>query len=947
MRIQTVLLFVCLFSTSVIAQKKSLTHEVYDGWKSVQGTSISNNGDWIVYSITPQDGDATLQIYSGKDKTYQNIPRGERPRITYDNDFVIFRIKPFSDTVKMMRRQKVKKSKLPTDTLGIYNLASGELVKIPKLKSFNTPAKAGTWLAYQAEAPTPQKKPTPKKEEEEEEEKEPTPKKKKAKKESSKNGYKLIIRNLTTSAEDTFYYVTSYTFTEDGSKLAFISTGKDSTFEQGIYVMDLKTKAVMPIFSEKGTYKSLTWDEKGSQLAFLADTVTRQGHGKDPIKFFNLYHYKNGEDKATILAGNDAAFLPKKWMISEHGNLRFSKNGDKLFFGTAPIPMVQDTTLLPEEIISVEVWHWKDPYLYPQQNVTLKQEQERNYLAVARLNEGKIFQLGTPEFREVMTADEGNAEIALGRSNTPYGKFISWEGYPLYFDLYLIDLKTGNKELIKTKAHGFADFSPKGKYLHWYSPSDTAWLVHDIANNKTINLTGDVDNQFWSEFHDYPNHPNSYGMAGWTDNDERLLIYDRWDIWAFDPSGNTPPQKLTNGRAIERQYRFVRLDPEARTINPAEDMLLHVFNNKNKAEGYYSFNIKKGKAPVELLTDDFAFSYPVKAKDAKVVVFNKRNFQTYPDIYCANLKFTKVNKISDANPQMKDYLWGTVEMTSWNNLDGEKMDGLIYKPENFDPTKKYPMMVYFYERYADRLHTHYAPAPIRSIINFSYFTSNGYVVFVPDVKYKPGFPGQSAYNCVIPGVLAMIDKGYVDKDRIGVQGHSWGGYQIAYLVTKTDLFKCAEAGAPVSNMTSAYGGIRWASGLSRMFQYEHTQSRIGGTLWEKPSHYIENSPLFRADDINTPLLMMHNDNDGAVPWYQGIELFVAMRRLGKPVWMLNYNGEAHGLQKRHNKDDFAKRLYQFFDYYLKDAPMPEWMESGVPAIEKGINTGLEPKADKE
>ena len=270
------------------------------------------------------------------------------------------------------------------------------------------------------------------------------------------------------------------------------------------------------------------------------------------------------------------------------------------------------------------------------------------------------------------------------------------------------------------------------------------------------------------------------------------------------------------------------------------------------------------------------------------------------------------------------------------------LQGILYKPDHFDAAQKYPMMVYFYEKMSDRLHRHYAPAPARSSINFSFYVSRGYLVFVPDIPYKVGYTGESAMNSVVPGVLHLLDQGFVDRERIGVQGHSWGGYQIAYMITRTNLFRAAEAGAPVSNMTSAYGGIRWGSGMSRMFQYEKSQSRIGGSLWEYPLRYLENSPIFWADKIETPVLMMHNDEDGAVPWYQGIEFFVALRRLGKPVWLLNYNGEDHGLRKLHNQRDFAVRLQQFFDHYLLDAPAPVWLQHGVPAVEKGKTLGLEP-----
>jgi len=288
---------------------------------------------------------------------------------------------------------------------------------------------------------------------------------------------------------------------------------------------------------------------------------------------------------------------------------------------------------------------------------------------------------------------------------------------------------------------------------------------------------------------------------------------------------------------------------------------------------------------------------------------------------------------------MRNYLWGTVELVKWTSSDGVPLQGLLYKPENFDPTKKYPMIVYFYDISNDQLNQHYQPSPSASTIHRTMFVSNGYLVFVPDIVYKEGFPGESAYSCIVSGVMSQIAKGFVDEKNIGIQGQSWGGYQTAYLITRTNLFKAAGAGAPVVNMTSAYGGIRWGTGISRMFQYEQSQSRIGGTLWEKPLYYIENSPLFFADKIETPLLMTHNDEDGAVPWYQGIEFYMALRRLNKPVWLLVYNKEDHNLVQRHNRKDLSVRLSQFFDYHLKGAPMPPWMDKGIPAIEKGITPG--------
>ena len=335
------------------------------------------------------------------------------------------------------------------------------------------------------------------------------------------------------------------------------------------------------------------------------------------------------------------------------------------------------------------------------------------------------------------------------------------------------------------------------------------------------------------------------------------------------------------------------------------------------------------------------FSYPRKAERADRYLVTRSDFRTFPDLHVSGASFSDLTRLSDANPQLSDFAWGTAEQVAWTSVDGNRLEGTLYKPDGFDPNRKYPMMVYFYEKLSDNLHQWHQPEPGRSVISISFYVSRGYTVFVPDIPYEVGFPGRSAMNAVMPGITKLMENDWVDSGRIGVQGHSWGGYQIAYMVTQTDLFAAAGAGAPVANMTSAYGGIRWGSGMSRMFQYERTQSRIGGTLWEKPMHYIANSPVFHADKITTPLLMMHNDEDGAVPWEQGIEMFVAMRRLGKPAWLVNYNGDPHWAMGAAHRLDYAMRMQQFFDHYLMDAPAPVWMTRGVPAVDKGRAYGLE------
>jgi dienelactone hydrolase len=461
-----------------------------------------------------------------------------------------------------------------------------------------------------------------------------------------------------------------------------------------------------------------------------------------------------------------------------------------------------------------------------------------------------------------------------------------------------------------------------------------------MVDKKEYRLTTPASFLAWDENNDVPDYPSPYGIAGWTKNDEYILLYDRYDIWQFDPEGNKLPVNLTmNGRNKQITYRYTPLDKEETAINRDSLLLLSGFDEQTKGYGYYKARFSSPAAPVTLLAGNFRLNIPLKAKKANTVIYTSETFEQYPDVKLTDLSFRRSVQLTDGYKQQQNILWGNAELVSWTSLDGKPLQGVIYKPDNFDPQKKYPLVVNFYERNAETLYSYRMPEPHRSTIDYHFYNSNGYILFNPDVVYEDGYPGESCFNSVMPGISLLISKGYIDEKAIGAQGHSWGGYQVAYLATRTNLFAAIESGAPVVNMFSAYGGIRWGSGLNRSFQYEHTQSRIGATIWESPLRYSENSPLFTMDKVTTPILIMHNDNDGHVPWYQGIEYFVALKRLQKPVWLLNYTGEVHWPMKMANRVDFQKRMFQFFEHYLKDKPMPRWMSEGIPAIDQDFELG--------
>ncbi len=769
--------------------------------------------------------------------------------------------------------------------------------------------------------------------------------KKSASKKTKKNGTTLVLRNLDNQLEFRFANVVNFRFAKHAELLAMTTSGEQPE-DDGVHSFDLKSHQLSNVISGLGNYGQPVINEDATMIAFLTD----KDDYVHKMPSWSLYLWDSKEKTATSIVTHETKGMPKDWWIKSSISPNFTEDSRRLTLDTAPIPedrnKADEKKSDAEPKAKLDIWHWQDSSLQPMQLLRINQDKNRSYTAIYDLTKKTFIQLENKEMNRVSIDLRSSSDVAIGIASEQYDKIRSWD-ISGYNDSYLVNLNTGKATPIMKMAPATPSLSPNGKFITWWDGKQKKWFAHTSSlkpNQKMtpVDLGKGIKFRLDNELHDTPSLPRSYGSAGWLDNDAAILIYDRWDIWRVDPAGKQKTVCITKGEGRKNliQFRGVRLDSEKRTINLDEDNVLSAMEHKTKASGYYKLSSKTGLR--KLLVLDEKVGGLRKAKDSDAVMFTRSTFQKSPDIWASTLGFKSIRRISKTNPQQHEYLWGSAELVNWKANDGQPLDGILYKPENFDAKKKYPMIVYFYERNSDNLHSYFAPAAGRSIINFSFYVSRGYVVFIPDIPYKTGEPGPSAVNAILPGVENIVAQGFIDKTKIGMQGHSWGGYQTAYLVTQTDMFACAESGAPVSNMTSAYGGIRWGTGMSRMFQYEQTQSRIGGTLWEARDKYIANSPVFFADKINTPLLILHNDKDTAVPWYQGIELFVAMRRLNKASWMLNYNGDPHWVMSDENRMDFAKRMQQFFDHYLKDEPMPVWMAKGIPAVDKGEEFGFEP-----
>lgn len=945
------------------AAKRALTHNDYDSWRSIQLQQISRDGKILAYALVPQDGDGEIVVRNLATGREWRHPRGSRPdptqqteggtaepigptgpggpggpgagrggagaagggqlSLTADNKFLIFTIFPTKDEVKQARKAKKRPEEMPKNALGIMNLETGQVARVEKVKRYQLPEEAAGFVAYSLEAKVepraagaapPERRP----------EGAPPARPRTRRKEY---GTDLVLRNLVDGTERTFPDVIEFSFSDDGKSLVYtVSSKQEET--NGVYAVVPGTPTdPSALLAGKGQYSKLTWDEDATQMAFVSDRD--DAAAKQPL--LKLYYWDRKSPAAIEIASSTSAGLNKGMVVSERGAITFSLDGSRVFFGVAPPaePEKEEEDDTPaEEKVIVDLWHWQDDYIQPMQKVRANQDRSRSYRAVFHLKEKKLVQLADKTMEGINPTSDGR--WAIGTDDRAYRQLVGVDTN--YSDVYLVDTLDATRKPLRQKQQFGLTLAPTGNFAIFFDGKD--WNSISIPDGKTANLTKNLGVNFFDEDNDTPSTPSSYGNAGWTQDGKTVLLYDQYDIWQVPADGSGRAVNLTDGvgRKEQIEFRYVRLDPKERTIDPSKPLLLRAENQWTRDSGFYRDRINGG-LPEKLIMSARSYGTPIKAKDTDVMILTASTFDQFPDIYLTGPDFKELKKLSDGNAQKAQFLWGKAELLRFKNTDGVPLSGMLIKPENFDPQKKYPMIVYIYEKLSQGLHRFVNPSPGTSI-NATYYASNGYLVFMPDIVYTIGYPGQSALKCVLPGIQAVVDKGFVDEKAIGIQGHSWGGYQIAYMVTQTNRFRAAAPGALVANMTSAYSGIRWGTGLPRQFQYEHTQSRIGGSLWEYPMRYLENSPVFRADRVQTPILMLHNDGDDAVPWYQGIEYYLALRRLKKEVYMFNYNGEPHGLRKRQNQKDYTRRTQEFFDHFLKGAPKPEWMESGIPFIDR-------------
>ncbi|MBM3814041.1 MAG: S9 family peptidase [Acidimicrobiia bacterium] len=902
--------------------KRPIKHSDYDSWRALASQTLSRDGKWLAYSLFPQAGDGELivrDLATGKEhrhnagalppppepdpeaepRTGPPPPRGIRILFTSDLRHAVATTFPTKEATDKARKERKKAEEMPKNGAIVVELATGAATRLDSVKSIQVTEKGEPWIAWLKDSGS------------------PAPQGEQQRGRAPGTELSLLKPGAT---PHTFNEVSEFALAKDGRLLVYAVSSKQEE-SNGVYsVTPGGDAAPAGLVSGKGRYSRLTWDRDHKQMAFLSSL-----EGKSKLHF--------GDGKA--VDGSET------WSITDRAPLGFSRDGGRLFLSTGPASRPerpQGAASAGEERVIADLWHYRDPYIQPMQKVRAAQDRSRSYRGVYDIAAKKFTQLADESMAAIAPSDDGAR--AIGVDDRRYRSMVDFDGR--YADYYLVDATTGSRRLLAERLRGggfgasAVSFSPDAKHVLYYR--DGNWFAAAVDGGAAVNLTSGLGVKFHDEEDDTPDPASSYGTGGWTMDGKFVLLYDRYDIWQVSPDGNQA-SNLTDGvgRRRNMQFRLVRLqedeEQENRGLDPAKPLTLSAVDQTTRASGFFRDTISGKEEPRQLLMQDKSLRFAGKAKDAEVALIAATTFREAGDLQVTDMNFANPRKVTSANPQQEQLLWGSGELIHFRNVDGEPLQAALYKPENFDPKKKYPLMVYIYERLSQQVHSFAAPSPGTSV-NRAYYVSNGYLFLMPDISYRIGSPGQSALKCVLPAIDEVVRMGIVDEKAIGIQGHSWGGYQIAYMVTQTNRFKAAVAGAPVGNMTSAYNGIRWGSGLPRQFQYEQTQSRIGGSLWERPMRFLENSPVFMADRVSTPLLILHNDEDDAVPWYQGIELFLSLRRNGKEAYMMNYNGEKHGIRRRHNQQDWTRRMQEFFDHHLRGAAKPDWMANGIPYIDR-------------
>ena len=908
-KIAAFLLCLLIWGAPAKAQKKNLSAEDYGKWQSIGVSELSPNGDWIAYQIIVQeDNDSLFVVNHTTNKTYK-LAFASSPEFSRDNQWLAYRIGlPFKEAEKLRDQSKPIEYKM-----GLLHLSTGKIESIANVTRFGF-SENGQFLAVNVAPP----------------------------KDNKDKGSVLLVKNLSDSSTRIIGNVMEYAFNKKSDYLSYIVESANVA-GNSVELFNLRTYTLKVVASDTLKFSKLTWAKNGGGFSFFK-TFKKEGFEEenalvysctnlsnptiavfDPLKstvfpsgmrVHNLSTLRMSDDMSAVFFGVQSWTVTPKKEEKKPGDSSKTKQ-DSLQLETAKKSMKSDSKL-------ADVWHWKDAEIQPRQKITYQQDKNANYLSVWNTDKNTFYQLATETFPDAsLTGNQKYAIIATDKKYKPAFK-------EDYADFNLVNTKTGESKLLFTKLQdGFytsPQSSPDGKFLLYFK--DKNWFTYQIATEQNTNITAAIKTDFWNTRDDHPATKPPFGIGGWIKGDKEVLLYDEYNIWAVAPDGSNF-RKITDGEKEEIAFRVSRVDFEEIYLDDATPLYFSAYGDKTKKFGYYKY--ENGKTE-KLLFEDLQVNRLTKSRNANVFGYVKQDYDQSPEIYVSD-GFVKEQKIASTNVQQQNYYWGKSKLIAFTNKLGKKMQGALYYPANYQPGKQYPMIVYMYEILSNNVHNYVAPS-IRRAYNTTNYTTNGYFVFQPDIVYETNDPGMSAVNCIVPGVKEVLKTGMIDANKVGIMGHSWGAYQTSFLITQTDIFKAAIAGAPLTDLISMSLSIYWNSGTPDQKIFETSQGRFDGPWYERTEAHIRNSPMFNASKIKAPLLVTFGDKDGAVDWHQGIEMYGTMRRMEKPFVMLVYADENHNFTKKENQIDYQKRQREWFDHYLLGKPAEKWITDGVSYVDR-------------
>ncbi len=877
---------------------------------------------------------STLRLRKITDGTTEVIEYGSQPVYSSDSKWFAYRVGRSES-----ERERLRENEQPVqDDLGYRNLETGDVFTVEGINMF-TFSPDGGFLVMRRYTPE-------------------------RSRESSRGGpggsdegepgATILIRDLATGQDVTFGNVSQFAWQdrEDGHLLAMLISAAGRT-GNGVHLFDPETSRLRVLESSEADYSNLTWRDDAPDLAVLRSTSDEGKEGSTEVILAWTGLGGRREAAFSYDPTTDSAFPAGMRTVTWRG-LSWSPDGSTLFLGIAP----WEDTFTPEaegeggeepeeggessgseDPSTVEIWHWADVFVMPWQKIHANQDRRRNLLAAWHLESGEFVQLGQDLVEERVTPiRHSRFAFVVEWSKYAFERSIGRTGA----DLYLQDIATGDRTLLRENINDrYIQASPGGEYLLFLDEGHY-WTI-ELATRRFTNITASAPISFINEESDqtskvYPDDLQKppFGVAGWTGADATVLLYDKYDLWlvATDGSGAV---RLTDGASEQVRHRLIRPDRGGRGesgsssrgydwVDLDEPLYFSLYGEWTKKSGYGLLRPRRGFERLVWL--DRNVGSLAKAEDADVYAFITQAYDDSPDIFVAGPDLGNASQVTATNPFQSDFAWGRSELIEYVTDRGRRLQGALIYPAGYEPGKKYPMIVYNYELLSQNVHRYVAPSD-RSYYNTAVFMSQGYFVLQPDIVFRSRQPGWSVVECIGAAVEKVVEMGVVDPERIGIIGHSMGGYNTSFVATNTHgMFAAAVAGAPITDLVSYYGDHHWGSGIAETDHIETGQERMEVALYEDFQAYVDNSAVYNAHQMTVPLLIEAGDEDGIIAWYQSIMLYNIARRAKRNVVMLGYLGEDHGLRQEANQQDYQQRILAWFGHYLKGEPAEPWITEG-------------------